>query len=238
VTIVPYPSNQRGFADHGWLKSFHTFNFGEYFDPTRKRFGLLRVFNQDRVAPLKGFETHGHANMEIISIPISGKLHHKDSNGSDFFLEAGDIQVMSAGSGIQHSEFNASSTEETHFLQIWVFPNKENTEPNYQQKKFKHFENKNTWELIVSPDGRNHSLKILQDAFFQLGTFNKNQKISYKLNSTKNGVFVFCLEGEIDVSEQKIQTGDALGISEAETIGIDCAQDSKILLIEVPLKPF
>lgn len=234
---MPYPSNERGFADHGWLKSFHTFNFGEYFNPTRKRFGLLRVFNQDQVAPSRGFETHGHANMEIISIPISGKLHHKDSNGSDFYLEAGDIQVMSAGSGIQHSEFNASQTEDTHFLQIWVFPNKDNTPPNYQQKKFKHFENKNTWELIVSPDGRANSLKILQEAFFQLGTFNKSQEIPYKLNSPKNGVFVFCLDGEIELADKKIKSGDAVGISKTESINLLCSQDSKILLIELPLAP-
>jgi redox-sensitive bicupin YhaK (pirin superfamily) len=235
MKIVQHPSNSRGHADHGWLKSYHSFSFGDYINPAKTRFGLLRVINEDRVAPSMGFDTHGHANMEIISIPLSGRLHHRDSNGNDFFLESGDVQVMSAGNGIQHSEYNASDSEETHFLQIWVFPNQKDGSPSYQQKHFDHFTKPNNWELLVSPSGEKGSLRILQNSHFLVANFSEGQNSNYALRDPNHGVYAFMIEGEASVAGQNLKGGDAVGIHEATEIPVEFRKDSKLLLIEIPM---
>lgn len=235
MKTILYKANTRGYANHGWLESYHTFSFANYYNPRRIHFGALRVINDDRVAAGKGFGTHPHDNMEIISIPTFGALEHQDSVGNHGIIQTGDVQVMSAGTGITHSEFNANSDKEVRFFQLWIFPNKQEATPRYQQKLFRFEPNKLT--LIVSPDETEGSLWIHQNAWLSMGTFAPNQSFDYTLNSPDNGLLVMVIEGEVQIGDQSLQKRDAIGITQAHQLSILIKDSStQLLLIEVPMK--
>ncbi len=231
---VIHRSNSRGIANFGWLNSKHTFSFGQYYDPDRVNFGMLRVLNDDIVIGGAGFPTHPHSNMEIVSIPLKGALAHRDSTGTEKIIDTGEVQIMSAGSGLTHSEYNASKTDEVNFLQIWVFPKEENIEPSYDQKRFDPSGRKNVLQTVVSPD-KNGSLKIHQDAWFSLADIDANQLIEYDIHKSGNGVYVFVIEGEIEVEGESLAKRDAIGISEINKTTVKSLNDSKILIMEVPM---
>ena len=228
-------SQDRGHANHGWLDSYHSFSFAGYYNPSKIHFGALRVLNDDRVAPGMGFGTHPHDNMEIVSIPLSGDLHHKDSTGRDKIIKQGDVQIMSAGSGIEHSEQNANRDKEVQFLQIWVFPKEKNIEPRYEQKSFAKEDRFNKWQTVVSPHDPS-ALWINQDAWFSLGVFQKEKQANYTLHQTNSGVYVFVINGEITLDGHTLRSRDAMGIWETETINMNVSSDAELLLIEVPMQ--
>ncbi len=231
---VVHRANTRGYADHGWLKSFHTFCFAGYYDPERTNFGLLRVLNDDVIEGGKGFGKHPHDNMEIISIPIFGAIAHKDSTGRDKVINTNDVQIMSAGRGIAHSEFNASETASANFLQIWVFPKEVDIEPRYEQKTFDPFGRKNKFQTVVSP-GDTDAVWINQDAYFSLGNLDKGIALDYKVRKTGNGVYAFVINGEVKINDEVLQRRDAIGLSEMERINIEATADAEVLLMEVPM---
>lgn len=233
--ITLHKAASRGHANHGWLDSHHSFSFAGYHDPERIHFGALRVLNDDIVRGGMGFGKHPHNNMEIVSIPLRGALEHNDNTGRHAIIKTGDVQIMSAGTGIAHSEFNASKTEEVNFLQVWVFPKVRNIAPRYEQKSFDAAERKNRWQEVVSPTKQSDSLWINQDAWFSLGDFDKGSKAVYTLHKEGNGVYAFMIEGEVDLNEQTLGKRDGAGFSEVETVSLHANADSKILLIEVPL---
>ena len=233
-----FEANSRGNADHGWLKANFSFSFGNYYNPERVQFGMLRVLNDDTIAGGMGFGTHPHANMEIITIPLEGGLKHRDSMGNEGVIRFGEVQVMSAGTGIQHSEMNASQNETAKTLQLWVFPDEEDVIPRYDQKSFDIENQINTFVNIVSPKDKNdgNALWVYQQTFFNLGIFEKDTSITYKVNIPENGVYLFLIEGEIEVDNQILRTRDAMGIIDFEQFEIKINSKSKILLIEVPMK--
>ena len=231
--MITIPSETRGLADHGWLKSRHTFSFAEYYDPKRMGFGALRVINDDFVAAGKGFGTHPHRDMEIISIPLSGILKHRDSEGNYAQIKKGEVQIMSAGTGIFHSEHNASDTDEVRFLQIWVLPKKIGIKPRYDQKTYDLKDNELT--LVVSPEGTGTAVGINQDAYFSLGKLTPEGKVSYHVRQEGNGVFAFILSGTVTVNGQELKARDAVGISETRNIDLKALTDADILLMEVPM---
>ncbi len=237
MTTQLFKSNSRGTADFGWLKANFSFSFGNYFNPERVQFGMLRVLNDDTIAGGTGFGTHAHANMEIITIPLEGGLMHKDSMGNEGVIRFGEVQVMSAGSGVEHSEMNASSTENAKTLQLWVFPNKEGVAPRYDQKSFDIENQKNTFVNIVSPNDENdgNALWIYQKSFFHLGIFDSNTSTTYKVRIAKNGVYLFLIDGEIEVNNQVLKARDAMGITNFDVVDIKINSEAKILLIEVPM---
>jgi redox-sensitive bicupin YhaK (pirin superfamily) len=235
MKTVLHKSNTRGHASHGWLNSYHTFSFAGYHNEERHNFGLLRVLNDDTVAAGMGFGKHPHDNMEIISIPLEGDLHHKDSTGRDKIIKQGDVQIMSAGSGIAHSETNANHNKEVKFLQIWVFPKQRNIEPRYDQKTFSTEERKDNLLTVAAPDN-DKAVWINQDAWFTLGTFGKGFESSYSLHKKENGVYVFVTKGDVTVNGIALNSRDGLGITEAETLNIKADSDTEFLLIEVPMK--
>ncbi len=224
----------RGFADHGWLKSNHTFSFANYYNPERMNFGMLRVLNDDVVQPKMGFGTHPHRNMEIISIPISGALSHKDSMDNKRAIEVGEVQVMSAGTGLTHSEFNDSNTDPVNFLQLWILPEQENVEPYYNQKKFEEEGRKNKFQVLVSPKTKSvdGSLPINQLAYISMIDIEEGFNAEYQF---KNAAYFFLIEGEVVVGNETLQKRDAIGISETENVSINATKDSKLLIIDVPL---
>jgi redox-sensitive bicupin YhaK (pirin superfamily) len=228
-------SDTRGHADHGWLESYHTFSFANYYSQERIHFGALRVLNDDRVAPGRGFGTHPHDNMEIISIPLEGDLEHKDSMGNTTVIREGDLQVMSAGTGIFHSEYNRNQDREVKFLQIWVFPNKKNVEPRYDQISLRDFEQKNVFFQVLSPHNEDQGVWIHQDAWFHLGNFDPGITTAYKLQKNGNGVYVFMLEGEADVAGSILGRRDGIGIADANEIPFNTISDTKFLIMEVPM---
>lgn len=230
-----YKSASRGHADHGWLDSYHTFSFAEYHNPERVRFGLLRVVNDDLVAPGKGFGTHPHDNMEIVSIPLNGALAHKDSTGNEKVINTGDVQIMSAGSGLYHSEYNASKTEPVSFLQIWVFPKERDITPRYEQKSFDKAERQNKLQTVVSPAKDDGALWINQDAWFSLASLEKGKSLTYSLNNKANGVFIFLLEGNAETAGEMLEKRDAIGVTGTDKIEITANENSEILVIEVPM---
>ena len=239
MKTVLYKANTRGHKNHGWLDSHHTFSFANYYDPNRIHFGALRVVNDDIVAEGEGFGTHPHDNMEIISIPLYGDLEHKDSMGNGGVIKAGEIQVMSAGTGITHSEYNANQDKPVKFFQIWVFPNKQNVKPRYEQKGFDFLHNKNKLVQIVSPskDTEGEGLWIHQNAWFHIGTFDKEHSFEYKIKEKGNGLFVMVIEGEFDVEDQSLSRRDAIGITDIDSIKITArSKDAQVLLIEVPME--
>lgn len=228
-------AQDRGHANHGWLDSYHSFSFAGYYNPAKIHFGALRVLNDDRVAPGMGFGTHPHDNMEIVSIPLFGDLHHKDSTGRDKIIKQGDVQIMSAGSGIEHSEQNANREKEVQFLQIWVFPKEKNIEPRYEQKSFAKEDRFNKWQTVVSPHDPS-ALWINQDAWFSLGVFQKEKQANYTFHQTNSGVYVFVINGEITLDGHTLRSRDAIGVWETETINMNVSSDAELLLIEVPMQ--
>lgn len=233
---VLHKANTRGHANHGWLNSYHTFSFAGYYDPERVHFGALRVLNDDTVAGGMGFGTHPHDNMEIISIPTFGDLEHQDSMGNKQVIRQGDVQVMSAGTGIQHSEKNKNHDKEVKFFQIWVFPNKRNVQPRYDQQSFTDSDKHNRLLTVASPLGSNDGgVQIHQDAWFSLGKLDKDFLTTYTLRNKNNGVYAFVMEGDITINGQPLNRRDGLAISEAEQLSIKADSDAQLLLMEVPL---
>ncbi len=226
----------RGIQDHGWLKAAHSFSFANYHEPTKMHFGLLRVLNDDIVAPGMGFGTHGHDNMEIVTIPLKGSLAHKDSLGSIGNISAGEVQIMSAGSGIQHSEFNGSSEEEVNLLQIWIFPKERNIEPRYDQKKYDLVKSHNSFVTVVSPEDSSDVMWVNQDAVFSLGTFDPGAVAYYTVKYTGNGAYVFVIEGKAELDGSILEKRDAAGVYDTETIELNVTENSKILIIEIPME--
>lgn len=235
MSILIHKSETRGHANHGWLDTYHTFSFGMYHEPSRMHFGMLRVLNDDMVIGGAGFGKHEHDNMEIISIPLQGSLAHTDSTGNEGIISTGDIQIMSAGTGIMHAEYNANQTELVNFLQLWIFPKERNIEPRYDQMKFDHSELKNRLCPIVSNNPSIEALRINQDACLFLGEFDESKIVKHQLASISHGVYVFVIEGKVTISGQELQRRDGIGIQDEEFVLLDIASRSKILLIEVPL---
>jgi redox-sensitive bicupin YhaK (pirin superfamily) len=230
-----HKAETRGFANHGWLQSHHTFSFSNYYNPERMNFGVLRVLNDDTVAAGMGFGKHPHDNMEIISIPLEGDLEHKDSMGNVTIIRNGDVQVMSAGTGIFHSEMNKNRDSQVKFLQIWVYPNKRNVEPRYDQVTLNVAERHNKLQQILSPHADDEGVWIHQDAWFHLGTLDKDFKTTYNIKKKGNGLYVFVLSGDITVGEQALQTRDGFGIWDIENVEIKTNSNAEILLMEVPM---
>ena len=227
-------ASERGHANHGWLDSYHSFSFANYFNPDRIHFGALRVLNDDTVAPGYGFGKHPHDNMEIISIPLKGDLHHQDSTGRDKIIKQGDVQIMSAGSGITHSEKNANSDQEVKFLQIWIFPKEKNIEPRYDQKTFPVENRINNWQTVVAPDDPS-AVWINQEAWFSLGKWSANYTQPYSLHAPHNGVYIFMISGEVEAAGNILRQRDALGVWDTTTIHLKALSEAEILLIEVPM---
>lgn len=233
---VIHKANTRGHANHGWLNSYHSFSFASYYNPERMGFGLLRVLNDDTVAPGMGFGAHPHDNMEIVSIPLSGELAHKDSTGNEKAIRTNEVQIMSAGTGLTHSEYNHSKQEPVKFLQIWVFPKERDIKPRYEQKSFKPEDRQNQLQTVVSPDKDSDAIWINQDAWFTLGTLKPGFSETYKLHSKEHGVYAFVLEGEVEIDGEKLGKRDGMGISDAASINIKADSDAELLLMEVPMK--
>lgn len=230
-----HKANTRGHANHGWLNSYHTFSFAGYYDPQRIHFGALRVLNDDTVAGGAGFSKHPHDNMEIISIPLSGDLEHQDTTGRHAIIRQGDVQIMSAGSGIAHSEKNANHKKEVKFLQIWVFPEKRNIEPRYEQKTFLSTDRINKWQEVVAPDNTN-ALWINQQAWFSLSNLQKDQSLSYQLHKEGSGVYLFLIKGTIQIGETILEARDGIGIEATSSFNIVANEDAEILVMEVPME--
>jgi quercetin 2,3-dioxygenase len=233
-TIV-HKSTERGHADHGWLNAHHSFSFASYHDPSKVHFGLLRVLNDDIVAPGKGFGMHPHDNMEIVTIPLKGTLEHKDSMGNIGMIKPNEIQAMSAGSGLMHSEYNHSQTDEINLLQIWVFPKERNIKPRYDQKIFSEADKQGKFKLIVAPERSDDVMWINQDAYFSIGKFDAASSQEYKIKHKGNGTYVFVIEGGATIDGQKLGKRDAMGISETDKFNIDIDAGSEILIIDVPM---
>lgn len=235
MKTVVHKSESRGLANHGWLNSRHSFSFAGYHDPERIHFGALRVLNDDQVAAGKGFGTHPHDNMEIVSIPLYGDLAHKDSTGTEEVIKSGDVQIMSAGSGLRHSEYNHSKEEEVQFLQIWIFPKERNITPRYEQKTFSVEDRMNKFQTVVSPE-HSHAVWINQDAFFSMANLDAGTRLAYDLKKPGNGVYFFVLNGDINIANEKLDTRDAVGVTDSESIEIKASSYAEILAIEVPME--
>ncbi len=233
---VLHKADTRGHANHGWLDSRHTFSFANYYNPERMNFGVLRVLNDDIVQGGRGFGTHPHDNMEIISIPLQGVLEHKDSMGNTTTIKKGDVQVMSAGTGIYHSEYNKNPNDEVHFLQIWMFPNKRNVKPRYDQITLETDKRKNAFEQILSPDPTDEGVWVHQNAWFSIGEFESGAEKTYKLKDNKNGVYAFVLEGEVNIEGQDLGERDGFGLWETNLISIKAAKEARILLMDIPMQ--
>lgn len=234
MKTILHKASSRGHANHGWLNTHHSFSFASYHNPKRMNFGVLRVLNDDEVAGGMGFSTHSHHNMEIISIPLEGDLEHKDSMGNTTVIKEGDIQAMSAGTGVQHSEKNRNRDKKVKFLQIWILPKKPNADPKYDQISLDKDSLKDRFQQIVSPNPDDDGVWIHQDAWFYLGEFNGKTNVDYQLNNTANGVYLFVLEGNCAVDDQLLERRDGYGISETATFNIGIKEYAKILLMEVP----
>jgi len=233
---VIHRADSRGKADHGWLLSQHTFSFANYYNPERMHFGVLRVLNDDKVEAGRGFGTHPHDNMEIISIPLEGDLEHKDSMGNTAVIRSGDIQVMSAGTGIMHSEFNKNSDKLVKFLQIWIYPKKRNLTPRYDQITLEKTKSYNQFQQILSPNADDEGVWIHQDAWFHLGTFDQNKETHYQIRKKGNGIYAFILKGSAQIGNETIEERDGFGVWDIQEITIKTLQEgTEILLMEVPM---
>lgn len=235
MKTILHKAETRGHANHGWLNSYHTFSFAGYHNPSRVNFGALRVLNDDVVAGGKGFGQHPHDNMEIISIPLTGALEHGDNTGGHGIIKSGEVQIMSAGSGIAHSEKNASATEAVNFLQIWVFPKVKNIQPRYDQKLFPAEERINKFQTVVSPEKDGNGLWINQDAWFSMGKLKVGVSTVYKLNRSSHGVYAFVLEGDVTINNQKLNKRDGFGVWDTDSVSIVADTETEILLMEVPM---
>jgi len=235
VKTTLHKAASRGNADHGWLKSRHTFSFANYYDPDRIHFGALRVLNDDTVEAGMGFGTHPHDNMEIISIPLEGDLEHKDSMGNISVIRHGDIQVMSAGTGIFHSEYNKNKDRQVKFLQIWVIPDKKNVKPRYDQITLKPEDRHNKLQQILSPFPNDEGVWIYQNAWFHIGRFEKGITTEYNVKSKGNGIYSFLLSGSMTINDQHLGPRDGFGIQECDNVSITAESNAEILLMEVPM---
>ena len=233
---VLHKANTRGHADHGWLNAYHSFSFASWYNPDRLQFGMLRVLNDDTVAAGMGFGTHPHDNMEIITIPLEGDLAHKDSMGNTEVIKTGDVQVMSAGTGIQHSEFNPNADQRTKLFQIWVFPKYRNVTPRYQQITLDVTEQKNNFAQILSPKADDAGVWIYQDAWFYLADFDKGFSKTYSINKEGNGMYVFVISGTISIDGQELETRDGLGIWNFNELEFTATSAAKFLLMEIPME--
>jgi len=235
VKTILHKAESRGRADHGWLESYHTFSFANYYNPGRVRFGALRVLNDDRVSPGEGFGKHPHDNMEIVSIPLAGELRHKDSMGNETIIKEGEVQVMSAGTGIFHSEYNNRKDSDVRFLQIWLFPNKKNVTPRYDQISVKDIQIDNAFYQVLSPNKDDQGVWIYQDAWFHLGNFQAGKSDTYTFKKEGNGLYIFLLEGEADVDGQPLERRDGYGIWDTNKVSVRATADARLLLMEVPM---
>lgn len=235
MKTVLHPADSRGHANHGWLTSHHTFSFAGYHDPARMHFGMLRVLNDDTVAGGRGFGAHAHDNMEIISIPLAGTLEHQDNAGNHGLIRPGDVQVMSAGSGIKHSEKNHSATEEVRFLQIWLFPDKRNVTPRYDQQHFEAEGRRNQFQQVLSPSADDAGVWVHQQAWFHRADLDAGHVADYQLKKPDNGLYVFVLEGTATVGGQALQRRDGLGLWETAAVTIQADSATQLLLMEVPI---
>lgn len=232
---IIHRSESRGVAEHGWLHSKHTFSFAGYYNPERMGFGKLRVLNDDIIEAGTGFGTHSHSNMEIVSVPITGELRHDDSMGNSYVIRENEVQIMSAGTGISHSEYNNSDTGPTNFLQIWILPHQLDIEPRYEQKEFSAGQRHNRFLTVISPDGSGDSLRINQEAWFSLADFESGRGDNYRLHETGNGLYVFVISGQIGIDSETLQQRDAIGITGNSEVSIKALQPSTLLTIEVPM---
>lgn len=233
---ILHKASTRGVFDIGWLKSYQSFSFSEFYDPERMGFGALRVLNDDTVSGGNGFGEHPHDNMEIISIPLEGELEHRDSMNNAAVISPGEIQVMSAGTGIYHSEYNKNAQLPAKFLQIWLYPNKRNVAPRYDQAKLNADDSHNKLQQILSPNPADEGVWIYQEAWFHKGRLDKGVSIDYAFKKEGNGVYVFVMEGEVEVNGQSLTRRDGLGVWETDALHIKAGSDADILLIEVPMK--
>ena len=231
-----HPSETRGKANHGWLDAKHSFSFAQFFNPERIQFGALRVLNDDVIAPGMGFGTHPHNNMEIITIPLKGALEHKDSMDNIGVVAVDEIQVMSAGTGVSHSEYNKNKDQPLNLLQLWVLPNQQNVAPRYDQKNIKFLKKTNALYSVITPNHDDAGMWIHQDAWFHLGDFNQKTTVPYSLHKQGNGVYAFMIEGRASIEGESLEKRDALGVWETEGFSITAEKNSRILLVEVPMK--
>jgi redox-sensitive bicupin YhaK (pirin superfamily) len=234
--IVLHKANTRGNANHGWLNAYHSFSFASYYNPERMNFGVLRVLNDDTIAAGMGFGTHPHDNMEIITIPLEGDLEHKDSMGNTAVIQHGKVQVMSAGTGIKHSEYNKNKDKQLKLLQIWVFPNKQNVTPRYDEVTLNLADRHNKLQQVLSPNADDEGVWIHQNAWFHLGKFDKGIATDYKLKMKGNGVYAFILSGNVTINNQNLTTRDGLGIWNVDNLSIKAESDAEFLLMEVPME--
>ncbi|MCB2379257.1 pirin family protein [Hymenobacter sp. BT635] len=235
MQTVLHTADSRGHASHGWLNSYHTFSFAGYSNPSRVHFGVLRVLNDDTVAGGMGFGAHPHDNMEIISIPLSGDLEHKDNMGNHGIIRRGDVQVMSAGTGVAHSEKNHNKDQEVKFLQIWVFPNKKGVPPRYAQQSFRPEDRHNQLQQVLSPSPDDAGVWIHQDAWFSLGDFDPGFSTEYAVKKAGNGVYAFVLEGDVTINGQPLHRRDGFGIWDTDTLSIQADSQAQLLLMDVPM---
>ena len=234
---VFHPADSRGHADHGWLDTYHTFSFAGYYNPDRMNFGVLRVLNDDTVAGGRGFGTHPHDNMEIVSIPLEGDLRHMDSMGNSEVIREGSVQVMSAGSGVRHSEMNANADRPVKFLQIWMLPNARNVQPRYDEIAVD-TSRRNELVQVLSPDPDDAGVSVHQNAWWHIGRFDAGHDVTYQLHDPEaNGVYAFVLEGQWQVGDQALERRDGLGLWETSSVELSArSDDARILLMEVPMK--
>lgn len=235
MKTILHKASERGSADYGWLKPNYYFSFSNYYDPQKVQFGLLRVLNDDFIAGGGKFPTHPHDNMEIVTIPFTGALEHKDSTGGEGIIKAGDIQIMSAGSGVQHSEANASDTDPVTLFQVWVFPKVKNIKPRYDQRTFDINDRNNQWQVVVSPRGEDNALWINQDARFALTNLAAGKTLDYNNAFKGNGVFLVVVNGSVKIGDTVLNKRDALGIYDTDSFSITASEDAELLAIEVPM---
>nr|WP_321411886.1 pirin family protein [uncultured Carboxylicivirga sp.] len=231
---IIHKAEDRGHANHGWLDTWHSFSFAGYYNPSKIHFGALRVINDDTIAPGMGFGTHPHDNMEIITIPLEGAVKHADSAGHEEVIRVNEVQVMTAGSGIQHSEFNASQSETLKLLQIWIFPDEKNLQPGYSQHKYAESEFHNQIRPVVGGRKLDAPLKIHQNALISMGKFDAGQTVEYTFSDETNGLYTYLIEGEIEIDDKKLSRRDAIGVWETETIKLNISKDAHILFLEIP----
>lgn len=232
---VFHKASERGHVNHGWLNAKHSFSFASFYNPQKMHFGLLRVLNDDIVAPGMGFGTHPHDNMEIVTIPLKGALEHRDSMGNIGVIHPNEIQAMSAGSGVTHSEYNHSKTEEINLLQIWVFPKERNITPRYDQRFFTEEDKNGKFKTIVAPVKSDDVMWINQDAYFAIGKFAAGSSTDYTIQNKGNGAYVFVIEGEVKLGDQTLEKRDALGIWDTDSFKIEVSKDAEILVVDVPM---
>ncbi len=236
MNTVLHKANTRGHANHGWLDTNHTFSFANYYDPSRMNFGALRVLNDDFVDGGMGFGRHPHDNMEIISIPIEGDLEHKDSMGNVAVIKQNDVQIMSAGTGIYHSEYNKNKDSKVNFLQIWVFPKQRNIQPRYDQRTFNPQDRVNKLQQVVSARQDDEGVWINQDAYFHLGNLKQGFSTEYAIREKGNGVYAFVIKGDVTINNQSLNKRDGFGVWDTDKISIKADSDAELLLMEVPME--